>query len=248
MITKNRKLDTWNRHVDLFIALSRFCRDMFVRGGLLNDRIVIKPNFIKDPLNGTVTKVQPNMPGLHADVVFVGRLSREKGIHTLIEAWLGIEDKSVGLRIIGDGPLRGELEGASSGMNVNFVGHLRPDEVEREIAAAALLVLPSEWYETFGRVVVEAYACGRPVLVSRTGGLTELVEDGVTGLLFEPGNAGELREKITAMLSDRERLEDMGWNARRLYLERYTSEKNHELLMQYYGQAIENQKGCLPKS
>ncbi|NIV03355.1 glycosyltransferase, partial [Candidatus Saccharibacteria bacterium] len=115
--------------------------------------------------------------------LFVGRLSPEKGIHTLLKAWNNLE---VPLKIIGDGPLMEGAKGQAAD-SVMLLGRKNGKQVAEEMSQAGFLVMPSEWYETFGLTIIEAFALGLPVIASRLGAMAEIVEDGVTGLLFTPG-------------------------------------------------------------
>ena len=104
------------------------------------------------------------------------------------------------------------------------------------------VIVPSICYEGFPMAIVEAFACGTPVLCSRLGSMEEIVEDGVTGLHFEAGNAQDLAEKAQWLIDNPERTREMGQNARNEYLAKYTPEKNYEMLMDIYQQAIEEAK------
>lgn len=239
----NRRRGTWQRDVDLFIVPSEFCREIFVRGGFPAEKIAVKPNFVEDPLNGAIGPA-PESAGVPR-VLFVGRLSREKGLRTLLAAWKLVEGQvDAELRLVGDGPLRDELQQLSGSSAVSFAGRVEGQDLVREIERAHLSVLPSECYETFGRVVVESYVLGRPVVVSNIGGPAELVRDGETGLLFEAGGTADLAAKLTALLTDAELRRGMGRAARQQFLAKYTPEKNYEQLMGCYRQAVENHGGC----
>jgi len=257
MIEHNRKRGTWEKDVDLFLVPSNFCKSVFVRGGFQADKLVVKPNFVRDPYgqaaggrpqaSGSAEALQPPASGLGPRVLFIGRLSREKGLKTLLTAWKEVQAEipEAELRIVGDGPMREELQSLSEGLNVSFAGRIEGDQLYREIEAARFTVLPSECYETFGRVVIESYACGRPVMVSNIGGPAELVRAGETGVLFTPGNAEALAAKVLELLRDSDVLAQMGRKARDEYGAIYTPEANYHLLMDCYGQAAESHRECL---
>jgi len=243
MISYNRGRGTWFRDVDLFTTPSKSCRDILVRGGLPEDRIAVVPNFVDEPAtSGSLERKKPLTAG---HVVYIGRLSPEKGLRTLLKAWERVEKATTAeLRIVGDGPLRGELERLATGRRVVFTGPVKSEQVYDEISTAQVLVLPSECYETFGRVVIEAYACGRPVVVSDIGGPGEIVRNGETGLVFEHGNAEDLAEKLVNLLNDEVSCQRMGQAARSVYLEHYTPDAVYPVLMNCFQQAIENHKNC----
>lgn len=164
------------------------------------------------------------------DALFVGRLSAEKGVATLLTAWQGVE---VPLGIVGDGPLRGMAEQRKTAA-ISLQGRLGHDEVAVAMARAAFLVAPYECYENFPLTLAEAFSHGLPVLASRLGAMAEIVEDGVTGLLFEPGNAADLAAKVRWLHAHPEECRRMGDNARQVYEEKYTPERNYEMLMEIY--------------
>lgn len=231
MTATHRLLGTWSRRVTLYVALTEFARDRLVEGGFAPERIVVKPNFVDpDPGPGT---------GAGGYALFVGRLVPEKGVRTLLRAWrtLGHE---LPLRIVGDGPLAGEVEAAVRELpNVHWLGRRTPEDTAALIGEAACLVCPSEWYETFGRVVTEAFAAGTPVVASRIGALAELVHDGHDGRLFRPGDADELAGAVRAVAgADGARRADMRRAARDAFTARYGAARNYEALVAIYERAM----------
>lgn len=228
----HRRLQTWERIVDCYIAPTNFVRTKFVAAGLPPDKVFVKPNFV-DPDPG-----ERNDKGEYA--IFAGRLTVEKGLRTLIAAW-GLLERNIRLVIIGDGPLRGELEQltAQKGMcNVEFKGSLPNGETIKAMKAAKFLIFSSEWYETFGTTIVEAFACGIPVLCSNLGAMQELVEDGRTGLHFAPGVPADLAAKVSWAWSHPTEIKAMGHAARREYEEKYTPQQNYRMLMMTYEVAL----------
>lgn len=229
MLTAHRLLKTWQEQVDVYIALTEFARRKFIGGGLPADKIVVKPNFVApDP-------GEREAPGRYA--LFVGRLSPEKGLGTLVKAWQSL--KEIPLKVAGDGPLWEQVQAFAAGCGSMEVLGMRPhDEVIALLKGACFLVFPSELYETFGMVIAEAFACGVPVIASRLGAMAEIMEDGRTGLLFEPGNAEDLAEKVTWAWAHPREMEEMGKEARREYEAKYTAERNYEMLMEIYRKAM----------
>ncbi|MGH9328219.1 MAG: glycosyltransferase family 4 protein [Terriglobia bacterium] len=232
MLSVHRLLHTWTEQVDQYVALSNFARQEFVSGGLPGDKISIKPNFVyPDP--GV-----SEGGGEHA--VFVGRLSEEKGLSTILDAWRRLRPGPP-CQILGDGPLRSQLQAQAAERGLSslvFRGHLVPDEVRSFIKAARFLILPSECYENFPMSIVEAFACGVPVICSRLGAMQEIVADGRTGLHFESGKAEDLAEKVDWAWNNAERMVEMGKEARQEYETKYTAKTNYPLLMEIYQRAI----------
>jgi glycosyltransferase involved in cell wall biosynthesis len=235
-----RALSLWRRHVDAFIALTEFQRDVMVGAGLPAERVFVKPNFY--PGRPTVCPWEER----RRSVVFVGRLSEEKGVRNLLDAWAAWGADAPELRIVGDGPLRPALEthvSRSSG-RARFLGQLPAGEAEAEIAGARLLVLPSIWFEGFPLVIREAFAFGTPAAVSGIGPLPELVDHGRAGLVFRPGDAASLLATVRGAWEATGELERLGAAARHLFEEKYGEEANHARLIHIYQRAVES---CLER-
>ena len=232
MLTVHRWLATWSEMVDCFIALSEFSRLKFIEGGIPAEKVVVKPNFVfADP--GCRAR-----SGEYA--LFIGRLSPEKRVVTLLAAWQRFRVR-VPLSIIGGGPERDFLEAHAKQMglsDVRFFGQLPRDEVIAAMKGARCLVFPSEWYENFPVTIAEAFACGVPVIASRLGAMQEIVEDGRTGLHFKPGDAADLAAKVEWAWTHPREMEEMGRQARAEYEAKYTAERNYEMLMEIYTKAI----------
>jgi len=228
MLQVHRMRGTWSHDVGGYVALTNFARDKFIEGGLPAARIGVKPNFLESD------------PGKRSSsggfALFVGRLSAEKGAEVLLEAWQKLKG-TIPLVIMGDGPLRETLESEAAARNlsnITFAGWRSRGEILSAMKSASLLITPSLWYEGFPMTVVEAFACGIPVICSRLGGLPEIVEDGSTGLHFNPGDAEDLAGKLDLLWTQPSQLAAMGRAAREEYKRNYTAERNYELMMQIY--------------
>lgn len=230
MIHVHRRRDTWNLKVNRFIALTEFAKGKFVAAGIRPENIVVKPNFVAD--RGTPDSGHEEV---RRGALYVGRLSAEKGIATLLEAWRAIE---IPLVIAGDGPLRFMVDRLSHA-SIRNAGQLSAEDVAAAMQSAAFLVMPSEWYETFGLVIVEAFSHGLPVIVSRLGAMAELVEDGKTGLLFTAGDAADLAAKACWASTHPAEMRAMGRNARLVYTRRYTPDENYRQLREIYQDVVE---------
>lgn len=221
-------MGTWTECVSKYIALTRFARDKMIQGGLPAEKIVVKPNFVfPDP------GFEPSKENF---AIYVGRLSPEKGITTLIRAWRRID---LPLKIVGEGPLRSDVEAAADRLhNVEYLGRKPVDETYDLMGKARLLVFPSEWYETFGRVLIEAFSRGTPVVASRLGVIPEIVHNGRTGLLFTPGDADDLVAKVESMTSQNETTSQMGRHARLAFENKYSARENYSQIIEIYKNAI----------
>jgi glycosyltransferase involved in cell wall biosynthesis len=232
MLSLHRALNTWGSSVSRFIVLTEFAKMKFVAAGFPGDKFVVKPNFADpDPRERL---------GAGEYALYVGRLMENKGSQVLLNAWKKLP-RPYPLQIIGDGPERPAREAQAREMQlsgVNFQGRVSHAEVIDEIKGARFLVVPSILYEGFPMSIVESLACGTPVLCSRLGGLSEIVEDGVTGLLFDPGDPQDLAKSLDWAWNHPLELAEMGRAARRKYEEDYNAEKNYSLLMEIYLEAM----------
>jgi glycosyltransferase involved in cell wall biosynthesis len=233
MVAVHRVFGTWKNVIDAYIALSESSRCKIVQGGIAVDKVSVKPNFVyPDPGPGA---------GNGGYAVYVGRLSAEKGIETLLAAWRQLPD--IPIKLIGNGPLAAAVrEAAANNRAIEWLQSMSRDAVYDLIGDAAFLVLPSRCYENFPRVVIEAYAKGTPVIASKLGAMEEIVDDGGTGLHFRPGDPDDLVAKVRAILAEPNRLQCMRALARRIFEQKFTAAINHEMLMAVYERARESLK------
>ena len=237
-VALHRWLGTWTTHVDAFIALSEFQRKLMVNAGLPPHKVHVKPNFFPGK---PLPKSWKERKGAF---VFVGRLSEEKGLRTLIESWELWGEAAPRLHLIGDGPLRDELQEQAAGLNVVFLGQLPAEQAQSEIAAAQMLVLPSECFEGFPMVIREAFAFGTPAAVSNLGPLPSIVQSGSNGVVFEAANATSLLETLRAAWAQPDLLEKLGQGARLAFEAHYNEDANYQTLMEIYEHAMaENRRG-----
>jgi glycosyltransferase involved in cell wall biosynthesis len=232
-LTAHRVAHSWQRHVAAYIALTEFTRQKFVESGFDPGKLHVKPNFIGlDPGVGS---------GTGGYALFVGRLTEEKGVATLLRAWEQLGE-GFQLEIVGEGPLSPEVRAAQLTMpNLRWHGWLPKDQVRGRMQRAAMLIMPSQWYEGFPVTLVEAFSTGLPALVSRIGSLAALVEEGKTGLQFESGNASELARKVRFLFSNRELLQQMRQASREEYEKKYTAGTNYAILFDIYRTALGRQ-------
>jgi glycosyltransferase involved in cell wall biosynthesis len=232
MLTIHGILGTWTRHVDALLAVSGAVRDVLLEAGLPPEVVHVRHHFVSvDP--GT----RPAGAGDFA--LYVGRLSPEKGLDVLLDAARGVPELPV--RIAGDGPERARLEQrvASERLeHVTLLGHQDRAAVTRLMLTARALVVPSQWYEAFGHVVDEAFACGLPVIASDLGALPELV-DATVGRVFRASDPGDLAAHLRWAASAQAEVEALGHAARRRYEERFSPAPAYERLMDLYDLAAD---------
>ncbi|PTX53734.1 glycosyltransferase involved in cell wall biosynthesis [Melghirimyces profundicolus] len=231
MISTNRLLGTWRDKIDLYIALSGFSKNKFIEGGIPEEKIVVKPNFIfSDPQLGS---------GKGEYALYVGRLSQEKGLDTLLSAWGKLEN-TIPLKIVGDGPLRDQVIGMTEKTpEIKWLGWKPLNEIYPLMGEAKVLIFPTKCYENCPRVPLESFAKGTPVIAPDLGATAELIDHRRTGLLFRPNDPSDLAEKVKWIFSHPEELANMCREARVEYEAKYTADRNYEMLMEVYQKAME---------
>ncbi|MDA8745626.1 glycosyltransferase [Rubripirellula amarantea] len=223
MLTVHQMIGTWD-HIACFVAPSNFAKEKFVQGGLPRDRIVTKSNFV--PGNPQTGSGDGNF------FLYVGRLSEEKGVNSLLETWQKhrIQERLI---IAGEGPLETDVRHAcDNNANIEFVGRQSSAEVQRLMSAATATIVPSVCYETFGLVAAESFAVGTPVLASNLGALAELIRPGENGFTFQPGNPDSLAAAIDQIKTSNP--DELRMNARQSYEDKYTEERSLAGLLEIY--------------
>jgi glycosyltransferase involved in cell wall biosynthesis len=230
MLAGHHLLGTWRRTVDIYVAgMTGFAREKFRAGGIPVDRLVLKPNFVfPDPGEGD---------GAGGYALFAGRLAPEKGVATLLDAWTRLP-AGRSLKILGDGPLAPQVEQAAARHpGIEWLGRKPLDELYGLLRRAAFLICPSQWYEAMPRIVVDSFAVGTPILASDVGAMADMVHDGLDGLHFRTGDVGHLSERASWLFEHPAERSKMRSAARAEYVDRYTAEKNHEMLLDAYRRA-----------
>lgn len=219
--------NVFDRYVSKIIVLTQFAKNKMTEAGLPVAKIVVKPNFTFNEDSMSDEK------GSYA--LFIGRLSDEKGIKLLANALVGMSE-NICVKVAGNGPDYEDIRKLIDVKNINMelLGSLGKPALSDAIMSCSLVVVPSLWYEGFPMVLLDAYSHGKPVLISNIGGLPELVVPGVTGQVFEVGSVDSLRNELTIMMSDPEKLEMMGKNAYHKYKDEYSAENNLSRLKDIY--------------
>jgi len=232
MLMAHRLLRTWQERVDAYIAATEFFRQRYIAAGLPSEKIFLKPHFLN---------ADPGMKHrLGNYALFIGRLAPEKGVTTLLNAWKTLYH--IPLWIRGDGPMEGEVRRFAEGNpNICLLPRLSQSECFGAIKGARFLVWPSEGLaETFGLIVMEAFACCTPVIGSRLGAMEEVVADKRTGWLFTAGDSEDLAAKVDYAWTHPHEVMEMGRAARTEYESKYTAEPNYKALVGIYDKALRN--------
>lgn len=229
-----RKWKFFLDNITIYICLTEFQKQRFIQEGFPKDKIIVIPHMID--------KISSEILTNHGEYVgYIGRISPEKGLPTLIEASRICKD--IQFKAAGSYDQNPQMK-AEAPQNFNFYGHLQNDFLDKFYLNSRFIVLCSICYEAFGLVVLEAMIRGKAVICSRLGGLPEIVDDGITGLLFEPGNAKDLSEKIRYLWERPDLCKKMGEAGKEKALQLYSPEKYYESLMTVYKNAI----GMMPEN
>jgi glycosyltransferase involved in cell wall biosynthesis len=228
----NERLKKYEKNIKCFISPSHFLKHKLIDFGWSENQIKYVPNFLN------LSEFNPNFtPGKY--FLYLGRLSEEKGIRTLIKAFSKLRNPHVGLLVVGDGPIRKELEDlARNDLRIRFAGYLSGNSLLEATRHSLAVVVPSEWYENAPISILEALACGKPVIGATIGGIPEMIEDAVNGLLFESGNGDALRIALKRLAEmDATEIENMGRAARKKAERENGTESHYQSLMEIYQKA-----------
>ncbi|MFA5107415.1 MAG: glycosyltransferase family 4 protein [Patescibacteria group bacterium] len=221
----HKSLQLYEKNVDVFICPSMFMAEQLKRWGIRAKRIEQIYNF--------VTETAPTKKVTGDYFLYVGRLSEEKGLPLLLEAFAGLPSK---LKIVGTGPLEKELKHrveTEKMENVAFLGYREGDELSDLVSKSLAVIVPSQWYENCPLVILEAYQHGKPVIATEIGGIPELVHEGQTGYTFKLGSPNDLRKKIQLVTENISRVDEMGQNAT-AFSDQFLAEKYYQKLITIY--------------
>lgn len=227
----HKLLKIYEKNISFFVCPSRFSLKKHLEAGLPAKKLIHIPNFLD------ARQFEPSYQ-VGGYVLYVGRLSKEKGILTLLRAVKGTD---IILKIVGHGPLRDEIETflkENQMDNVELLGYLEGDDLKKMYQRSAFAVIPSEWYENAPMTVLESFAYGKPVIGADIGGIPEMIIDGKTGLLFKPGDYLDLGDKISQLIKNPSLIEHMGMNAREEIEIKYSSDIHYDKLMSLYQKTL----------
>lgn len=224
---KHKQRGTFDNFVDAYICLTEFQRNKMIEGGISELLLQVKSNFIHDD------------PGFENNsenfLISAGRLDIQKGTDILIKSIDRLEN-DIKIMVAGSGPSEEQVK---THPKINYAGQLSHNELIQNLKKSYALIFPSVCFEGMPLTIMEAFACGKPVIASRLGAMEELITEGYNGLLFEPGNPEELAQKINRAAKHPEEIKRMGENARKEFEEKYTADMNYKLLIDIYQKVIE---------
>jgi len=216
------------RKVDAYLFLTPFAQKKFVEAGVPVEKTYVTPNYID------ASDTQPNFKSGEY-CVFLGRIAHEKGLWTLVRAFERLPHRN--LKIAGRGPVEGDIRQYVRERridNIEFVG-FKGDDVKREfLRSSAFLILPSECYEQMPSAILEAFACGKPVIAADLGSIPYIIEDGKNGLLYKVGDATDLAKKADFLFGNPEMMARMGKYARHLIENRYSPASGRQALVDIF--------------
>jgi len=231
MLGIHRLIRTWKNRIDLYISLTEFARQKFIQGGLPAEKIIVKPNFV-----ASIDISDRTSLGDYA--LYIGRLSYEKGIDTLLSAWGRLQ---IPLKIVGDGLLRESVQKyAENSSFIEYLGQVSQKSVIDLLKKSRFLVFPSRLYEGLPMTILEAFSCGVPVITSDLASRSELIRDSETGILYTSSDPANLAVKAEWLWNHPEVSAEIGRNALHEYKDKYTPEHNYLLLQKIYQHVIED--------
>jgi len=219
--------------IDIFLAPSLFIRKKAIEWGIPKEKVIHLPNFIDE--NYTSKKIENEKQSNY--FLYCGRLSKEKGLKFLIKSFLNISNEfpKWKLKIAGDGPEEENLKKEfQENRQIEFLGKKNNKELNKIISKAYLTIVPSLWPENFPYSILESNILTVPVLASKTGGLTELIEHEKTGLLFKPGDKDDLENKIIWAIKNPKKIIQIGKLAQKKVFDKYNSEKYYKKIIKIY--------------
>lgn len=221
-------------NVDRYIAVSKFYKHKMIESGFSENKIDYLPNYI-DAKEYTANGEDKRY------ILYFGRLSEEKGISTFINS--AEVNSDIPYYIVGTGPMEEELKTAVKNKqlsNVEFLGFKTGNELKTLLSECTCVVVPSEWYENCPMTILEAFASAKPVIGSNIGGIPELIDDGVDGFVFEPGNVQALSKQIKLLWQDPLTTKAMGKKGLDKVVRDFNAEKHYQGLTNIYKDVLDN--------
>ncbi|MGE0684888.1 MAG: glycosyltransferase family 4 protein [Candidatus Binatia bacterium] len=226
----------WREAFRLIVAPSRAVKEVLLAEGIGPVEVVE---------NGVPVRTARPPLSIPPVVVFAGRLVREKGADVLLRAFAMVvkQNPDARLLIAGDGPERAALCALASQLDVtpqvSLLGHRSLTELEHAFANAWVQVVPSLWEEPFGNVAIEAMMRGTAVVASRAGGLAEIVEDHISGILVPPGDSTALADALNLLFHKQEMADHMGQKGREIALARFGEKRFVGRFLSLYGRLLQ---------
>ena len=217
--------------IDIFITPSLFIKRQSIRSGIPAEKVVYLPHFIDKDFSN----IKSNNSQKY--ILYFGRLSKEKGVNLLIQSYIKNYSKLFNwkIKILGDGPELEKLkELASEYSQIEFLGKKKGRELKEIISKAYLIVVPSLWPENLPYTILESFILKKVVLAAKIGGISEMIKENETGLLFKLNDLNDLTKKINWAINNPKKIKEMGKKAKENILEKYDPEKYYNKLIKIY--------------
>jgi glycosyltransferase involved in cell wall biosynthesis len=228
-----------HRQRSYMVVASDFMKSVLLHNGFKEDKITVIPIFTYLPELNSVSS-HSNDP----IILSVGRIYPDKGMDYLLRAFAALKERAR-MIIVGDGPALKELKSLSDRLGisskVSYTGWIAHDKLSRLYRQCSLVVVPSIWPEPFGMVGIEALGYQKPVVAFDTGGISEWLKDGKTGLMVLPRNESDLADKISFLLERPNMSKQLGHEGRQLVEKRFNPECHLGSLLDLFKEAIRNQ-------
>jgi len=218
------------------VCPSRFTLEKLKESGFIESKLFHIPTFVK------IHDYIPNY-NIGDYILYFGRFSKEKGVDVLINAFIKLKSKqkfnSLKLILVGYSYERefNEIRDRiyfEKIKDIKVLGGLKDEELKQVIRNSIFTIVPSIWYDNFPNSVLESYASGKPVIASDIGSFPEVVDNNITGLLFKAGDSDDLADKIEYLLDNRDKIIEMGMNARKKAEIEYAPQRHYDLLMNLF--------------
>ncbi len=231
-MTIHKKMQVYEQHVNRFTSPSQFLVEKAIEFGISAHSLRLLPNFLfYDDF-----KAKPVHDGQYA--LFLGRLVAEKGLLTLLAA---SRLEPIPLIIVGEGPLSTTVHQEILDhrlSHIQLAGYRQGKALSDLIAGARFVVVPSQWYEVFGQIIMEAFAHSKPVIASSIGGIPEVVDHERDGLLVPPRDAASLAQAMRWLWDHPLEAAKMGVKGRAKVERQYNPENHYRKLMSIYGEVM----------
>ena len=211
--------------INRFIVLTNFSKKKLLQAKFPNNKISIKPNFV---FNVSKDYSDINKEGF----LFASRLTEEKGLIDLVNIH---NQFNFNLKVCGEGPLKNYIK---NNKKINYLGFLNKTKLQKAFINSKFFIFPSKVYETFGNVIIEAFAYETVVIAPNLGSISTIIKDRYNGILFEPNNSDDLLDKIKWAISNNNKCETIKINAKKIFEKKYSDKVNYKILFGIYKNAI----------
>lgn len=235
-----------HKKIDLFLTVSQPAKDYVVKMGIDENKIIVLNNFLE---NKVIEKANNENFSDKGYFLYAGGSRKIKGINTLVKA-VSILPRDIEFHLVGavagkNLDIVKEIIEKNGLTNIKISGHLTKEQMQEEYKNCTAVIMPSECFETFGMITIEAAAFKKPAIVSNIGGLPSVVDNNKTGLVYEVENVKELSECILKYWNNRDLVKEHGQNAYQKLSEKYNEDRYFEKLIKIYASKMVGENDVL---